>query len=56
MKNAKARISKPASKKRPLTPVKSRYELDDGALTQKQMDQIDRLQPPGRLKVTKTLF
>ena len=33
-----------------------RYELDDGPLTQAQMDAIDRLQPPGRGRVTKTLF
>ena len=33
-----------------------RYELDDGPLTQAQMDVIDRLQPPGRMKVTKSLF
>lgn len=33
-----------------------RYELDDGPLTQAQMDAIDRLQPPGRIKVTKSLF
>lgn len=33
-----------------------RYELDDGPLTEAQMDAIDRLQPPGRMKVTKSLF
>ena len=33
-----------------------RYELDDGPLTQAQMDAIDRLQPPGRMKVNKSLF
>ncbi|HLX81403.1 MAG TPA: hypothetical protein VKS43_12560 [Burkholderiales bacterium] len=33
-----------------------RYEPDDGPLTQEQMDAIDRLQPPGRMKVTKRLF
>jgi len=33
-----------------------RYELDDGPLTEQQMDAIDRLQPPGRIKVTKSLF
>lgn len=33
-----------------------RYELDDGPLTKAQMDAIDRLQPPGRSKVTKSLF
>jgi hypothetical protein len=33
-----------------------RYELDDGPLTQAQMDAIDRLQPPGRSKVVKKLF
>lgn len=33
-----------------------RYELDDGPLTQAQVDAIDRLQPPGRMKVTKSLF
>jgi len=33
-----------------------RYELDDGPLTEEQMDAIDRLQPPGRIKVTKSLF
>jgi len=33
-----------------------RYALDHGPLTQAQMDAIDRLQPPGRGRVTKTLF
>ena len=33
-----------------------RYEADTGPLTEKQMDEIDRLQPPGRGKVIKTLF
>ena len=33
-----------------------RCELDDGQLTRAQMDAIDRLQPPGRMKVTKSLF
>ena len=33
-----------------------RYELDDGPLTRAPMDAIDRLQQPGRGKVTKTLF
>jgi hypothetical protein len=33
-----------------------RYELDDGPLTKAQMDAIDRLQPPGRMKVKKSLF
>ena len=33
-----------------------RYELDDGPLTKAQMDAIDRLQPPGRSKVLKSLF
>ncbi len=33
-----------------------RYELDDGPLTKAQMDAIDRLQPPGRSKVIKSLF
>jgi hypothetical protein len=33
-----------------------RYELDDGPLTKEQMDAIDRLQPPGRSKVLKSLF
>jgi len=33
-----------------------RYALDDAPLTQAQMDAIDRLQPPGRMKVTKSLF
>ena len=32
------------------------YELDDGPLTKEQMDAIDRLQPPGRSKVLKSLF
>jgi hypothetical protein len=30
--------------------------LDDGPLTKEQMDAIDRLQPPGRSKVLKSLF
>jgi hypothetical protein len=33
-----------------------RYEVDEGPLTQSQMDAIDRLQPPGRMKVKKSLF
>lgn len=33
-----------------------RYELDNGPLTESQKDAIDRLQPPGRSKVTKSLF
>ena len=33
-----------------------RYELDNGPLTEAQKDAIDRLQPPGRGKVTKRLF
>ena len=33
-----------------------RYELDEGPLTQARMDAIDRLQPPGRMKVRKNLF
>jgi hypothetical protein len=33
-----------------------RYEPDDGPLTQAQSDAIDRIQPPGRMKVTKSLF
>ena len=33
-----------------------RYEPDDGPLTREQMNAIDRLQPPGRMKVTKSLF
>ena len=33
-----------------------RYEPDDGPLTRRQMDEIRRLQPPGRMKVLKSLF
>ena len=33
-----------------------RYEVDDGPLTEEQMNAIDRLQPPGRMKVKKSLF
>lgn len=33
-----------------------RYEVDEGSLTQEQMDAIDRLQVPGRMKVGKSLF
>jgi hypothetical protein len=33
-----------------------RYEPDDGPLTRQQMDEIRRLQPPGRMKVLKSLF
>ena len=32
------------------------YEPDDGPLTQRQMDEIRRLQPPGRMKVKASLF
>lgn len=33
-----------------------RYEADNGPLTETQMNEIDRLQPPGRMKVKKSLF
>lgn len=33
-----------------------RYEADKGPLTQEQLDQIRRLQPPGRMKVKASLF
>ena len=33
-----------------------RYEVDEGPLAQGQMDAIDRLQPPGRMKGRKSLF
>ncbi len=33
-----------------------RYEIDNGPLTEKQMNEIDRLQPPGRMKVKSSLF
>jgi len=33
-----------------------RYEADNGPLTQQQMDEIRRMQPPGRMKVIKSLF
>lgn len=33
-----------------------RYEADNGPLTRRQMDEIRRLQPPGRMKVTESLF
>jgi len=33
-----------------------RYEPDDGPLTREQMNQIRRMQPPGRMKVKKSLF
>jgi len=33
-----------------------RYEPDDGPLTRQQMNQIRRMQPPGRMKVKKSLF
>lgn len=33
-----------------------RYEVDEGPLAQEQMDAIDRLQPPGRMKVRNSLF
>ena len=33
-----------------------RYEADYGPLTQRQMDEIRRMQPPGRMKVAKSLF
>lgn len=32
------------------------YEPDDGPLTPRQMEEIRRLQPPGRMKVKETLF
>lgn len=33
-----------------------RYEPDDGPLTRRQMEEIRRLQPPGRMKVKASLF
>jgi hypothetical protein len=33
-----------------------RYEVDEGPLARNQMDAIDRLQPPGRMKVKKSLL
>lgn len=33
-----------------------RYEADNGPLTRQQMDQLRRLQPPGRMKVKESLF
>jgi hypothetical protein len=33
-----------------------RYEADNGPLTQQQMNEIRRLQPPGRMKVKESLF
>lgn len=33
-----------------------RYEANNGPLSQQQMDEIRRMQPPGRMKVTKSLF
>lgn len=32
------------------------YEVDNGPLTRQQMDEIRRLQPPGRMKVKESLF
>jgi hypothetical protein len=32
------------------------YEPDDGPLTEEQMRAIERLQPPGRMKVKSSLF
>lgn len=32
------------------------YEADNGPLTRQQMDEIRRLQPPGRMKVKESLF
>jgi hypothetical protein len=34
----------------------ARYEVDTGPLTEEQMKAIRRLQPPGRMKVKKSLF
>jgi hypothetical protein len=33
-----------------------RYEADNGPLSENQMDEIGRLQPPGRMKVKTSLF
>lgn len=33
-----------------------RYEADEGPLAQEQMDAIEHLQPPGRMRVKKSLF
>ena len=46
-----ARKRKTAGRRRSL-----RYVPDQGRLTRAQMDAINRLQPPGRGKVVKTLF
>jgi hypothetical protein len=46
---------KPASTEGILQPH-PRYKVNQGPLTQGQMDAIDRLQPAGRMKVKKSLF
>ena len=58
MREARRTLAKrtTARRKQPANPIQPRYELDNGPLTNAQMDAIDRLQPPGRGKVTKTLF
>ena len=33
-----------------------RYEADNGPLSREQMDEIRRIQPPGRMEVKKSLF
>jgi hypothetical protein len=33
-----------------------RYEIDNGPLTEEQMDEIRRLQPRGRIKTRESLF
>jgi len=33
-----------------------RYEIDNGPLTEEQMDEIRRLQPAGRMKTRESLF
>jgi hypothetical protein len=56
-RSAKPVKRKPATMKQSVAPkVARRYELDGVPLTQQQMDQIDRLQPPGRMRVDKSLF
>ncbi len=47
---------KPPSNKGVSRRALPRYKADNGPLSEKQMDAIDRLQPPGRTKVKQSLF
>ena len=55
-RNRPASNPKPPPNKGASRQAPRRYEADNGPLSEKQMDAIDRLQPPGRTRVKQSLF